>query len=73
MASPTALIPTSGEPFSLKCDNYYRVFVLLRSIRSGILDTRRMLDEGMKIGLGTGETLLTTINFVIEIWINIMH
>ena len=26
------------------------------SIRSGILDTRRMLDMGMKIGLGTGES-----------------
>ena len=24
------------------------------SLRSGILDTRRMLDDGMKIGLGTG-------------------
>ena len=26
------------------------------SIRSGILDTRRMLDEGMKVGLGTGKS-----------------
>ena len=25
------------------------------SIRSGILDSRRMLDMGMKIGLGTGD------------------
>ena len=33
--------------------NYFSSFVL--SIRSGILDSRRMLDMGMKIGLGTGE------------------
>ena len=31
------------------------VFVI--SLRSGILDTRRMLDLGIKIGLGTGKLL----------------
>ena len=54
----TAQAPTSGMYVVIRPTleynvNYLSSFVF--SIRSGILDSRRMLDMGMKIGLGTGE------------------
>ena len=34
--------------------NLISCMLIAFSLRSGILDTRRMLDDGMKVGLGTG-------------------
>ena len=62
----TAQAPTSGILYIIKhglsrCVLCKIISSFVFSIRSGILDSRRMLDMGMKIGLGTGEYIVHTI------------
>ena len=42
----------SGCTFALVDSN--QMFYLLFSLRSGLMDARRILDVGVKLGLGTG-------------------